>query len=87
MVELVEEMNLNDCCNCGKPVRYTHLNNGEVVGSCNKHRVCPTYEELLEQINKLLIYRDIARTLAVYREDTDVYRKALSHLKAVEGVA
>lgn len=80
-------MSLNDYCNCGKTVRYTHIKNGEAVGSCNKHRVCPAYEELLEQVDKMRIYRDIARTLAVYREDTDVYRKALSHLKALEGVA
>ena len=37
-------------CNCGLPVRYSH---GEKGDSCNKYAVCPTYDQLLEENQKL----------------------------------
>jgi hypothetical protein len=42
-------MSDTNICNCGDPVRYSHIVNGQTVGSCNKYIVCPTYEELLKQ--------------------------------------
>ena len=40
-----------DLCGCGKPVRYEDLETQE--GSCNKYKRCPSYEELLIEVNKL----------------------------------
>lgn len=37
-------------CNCGKPVRYMHGGKGS---SCNKHMICPTYDELLKKNKEL----------------------------------
>lgn len=37
-------------CNCGLPVRYSH---GEKGDSCNKYTVCLTYDQLLEENQKL----------------------------------
>ncbi|ASU03330.1 hypothetical protein [Pseudoalteromonas phage J2-1] len=37
-------------CNCGLPVRYSHGAKGD---SCNKYTVCPTYDQLLEENQKL----------------------------------
>lgn len=39
---------LEQKCNCGRPVRYTHMKVDGVVMSCNKHTVCPTYDELVK---------------------------------------
>lgn len=40
-------------CNCGRDIRYSHFQQGVEVGSCNKHIVCPPYDELEEQIRML----------------------------------
>lgn len=37
---------MNNLCNCGQPIRYSHGVGGE---SCNKYFVCPTYEELRKE--------------------------------------
>jgi len=38
-------------CNCGRQIRYSHLKDGVNVGSCNKHIICPTYEELQRDLH------------------------------------
>ena len=42
-----------DKCACGRDNRYVHFVNGDEVYSCNKHIVCPTYDELEERIREL----------------------------------
>lgn len=37
-------------CNCGRDVRYTHIVDGKEFWSCNKHILCPTYDELIEEV-------------------------------------
>ena len=37
---------IDSLCNCGKTIKYSHLD-GQY--SCNKHVVCPTYEELADR--------------------------------------
>lgn len=44
---------LENKCNCGRPVRYTHMKVYGVVMSCNKHTVCPTYDELVKTNQEL----------------------------------
>ena len=45
-------MNDQEYCGCGKPVRYSHMVNGEWRGSCNKYTLCPTYDELMEKSSR-----------------------------------
>lgn len=46
-------MDVREKCNCGKPARYMHMKvDGEVM-SCNKHTVCPTYDELVKTNQEL----------------------------------
>lgn len=44
---------MNMKCNCGKPGRYSHFQGDVEVLSCNKHIVCPTYNELVEHMESL----------------------------------
>ena len=44
---------MNNLCNCGRETRYSHIVNGKNVESCNKHFVCPTYDELIEHNREL----------------------------------
>jgi hypothetical protein len=45
---------LDQKCNCGRPVKYAHIKDGGGhVMSCNKHIVCPTYEELVKTNQEL----------------------------------
>lgn len=46
-------MDVRKICNCGKPSRYIHMNNDTVASSCNKHFVCPTYDELVKKNQEL----------------------------------
>lgn len=39
-------------CGCGRGVRYSHMQDGEMVMSCNKRVVCPTYDQLRERMQK-----------------------------------
>lgn len=45
---------MEDRCNCGHRNRYSHFSTNEDGGreevmSCNKYRVCPTYDDILNQ--------------------------------------
>lgn len=42
----------NEICNCGRPTRYTHGKDedGNFLSSCNKYAMCPTYEDLSNQL-------------------------------------
>jgi len=40
-------------CNCGRPIRYYKGDSG----SCNKYSICPTYNELQEQVESLNVTR------------------------------
>lgn len=67
-------------CNCGREVRYSHFKDGNKVMPCNKHQVCPTYEELENQLKSLRRkYRELkhaASDVLLYHEDSDLYRCA-----------
>lgn len=67
-------------CNCGKEVRYEHIVDGERVGSCNKHVVCPPYDELrlLANLRRIDTVRllSAAQDLLEYREGTQKYQMA-----------
>ena len=47
MSELTEGSILEGKCGCGGQLRYMH---GQDRMSCNKYAVCPTYDELFEQL-------------------------------------
>ncbi len=47
----------NEKCNCGLPVRYSHGEFGTLM-SCNKYSVCPTYDDLIKERNKLRVQKD-----------------------------
>jgi hypothetical protein len=59
-------------CGCGRQIRYSHFKNGVEVGSCNKHIVCPTYDELSENLrianNKLSKYQKAINDIDDYFE-------------------
>lgn len=41
-------------CNCGRPARYIRMNSdGVETVTCNKHMVCPTYNELVDANKEL----------------------------------
>lgn len=84
------QLYINTKCNCGRDGRYTHYDTetGNTAISCNKHIVCPPYEEL-EQANKDLV-SDLSRLLkaavdvTLHREGTDLYNRAE---KVIEDIA
>lgn len=50
-------------CGCGNPVRYSHFRDGVEVMSCNKHIVCPTYDELIERSKVCFRYENALRQI------------------------
>ena len=56
-------------CNCGKEVKYMIVRDGEEFNSCNKHMVCPTYQELSERVAEL------NHELFLYRSAIEGFRK------------
>lgn len=79
-------------CNCGRDVRYSHFVDGEEIGSCNKHRVCESwdsqnkriaeletkYSELLEHANNSICYRE---TSEYYQDAERFIRKEFENKK------
>jgi hypothetical protein len=67
-------------CNCGRDSRYTVIVDGEWIDSCNKYKVCPTYEELERELVRLeTLYKKLlgaAGDLTLYREGTSQYKEA-----------
>lgn len=58
-------------CNCGKPIRYVIRRNedNEMIGSCNKYCICPTYDELRNDLGATRVYaKKLERKLEVLRE-------------------
>lgn len=80
-------MNLNDLCNCGKPIEYSHLKEGVMVGSCNKYSVCASYDDLLNSnisLNRAL--RELlesASAIMIYRENTSIYKEAVHSIESI----
>lgn len=44
---------LGELCGCGEGLRYSHRVDGKEVMSCNKHIVCLTHSEQLQQLKKI----------------------------------
>ena len=57
-------------CNCGRAFKYNHPNGLE---SCNKHNVCPTYED---QVNTIDVLRSSIRQ---YKNGGPNYQRKLLH--------
>jgi hypothetical protein len=74
-------------CNCGRDSRYLHKVGEEEVMSCNKHIVCPTYEELLlkrdEYHRDMLQALKMADTLINCKETSFHYTDATDRWKAL----
>jgi hypothetical protein len=76
---------VDNLCNCGKPIKYTLTTvSGDAVGSCNKHKVCKSYSEILEELcvlktdhNTLLEY---VQVLKPYRKGTSLYYEAEDYI-------
>ena len=67
------ESELSDLlCGCGRKVKYYHFKDGVEVGSCNKHIICPTYNELSEGLrianNNLSKYQKAINNIDDYFE-------------------
>lgn len=79
-----------DClkCNCGREGVYSHINLDnpeESLLNCNKYHVYPTYDQLKDELFK---YRSLymetlqsAKNLMLYREGTQPYKDAATHIK------
>lgn len=68
-------------CNCGRDGRYMCLDGeGNQVMSCNKYKLCPTYEGLEKELKELKTkYNNILDTTLIlesFKETTDLYQKA-----------
>lgn len=48
-----------ELCNCGKPIRYSHLDGKQ---SCNKYNVCLPYDDLYNKVKKLEKQHNIMKT-------------------------
>ncbi len=66
-------------CNCGRDARYV-TGTDWAEGSCNKHKVCPTYSQIETELaqyktdmRKLLV---AAKDVISFREGTESYKKA-----------
>ena len=69
-----------DLCGCGKPVRYEDLETQE--GSCNKYKRCPSYEELLIEVNKLRKCKSTLEKIKVVNAmDLNIELGLVTHLK------
>ena len=52
MLDPFDYGNMTQLCNCGREVRYSHMVDQKMVGSCNKHVICPTYAELEDRVRE-----------------------------------
>ena len=72
-------------CNCGKDGKYYFIGEGS---SCNKYSVCPPYEEVVKQLNKIEVeFLELLRAadgLRTYREGTSHYKDAESVVSKYE---
>ena len=66
-------MSKTNICNCGDPVRYSHVVNGETVGSCNKYQVCRPYLDILE-----LMY--------IYKKRAMMFEKCLNDIVRINAM-
>lgn len=78
---------LQGVCGCGNPAKYSigNLSNGDFVGSCNKYRRCPSYDELNETLQEYRtgIYK-VGEYLDTIDADSDVASMFLAINKAVK---
>lgn len=76
----------NEKCNCGKPAKYSHFVDGNMVGSCNKHTVCKTYLELEKDLQELkssyMQLLDAAESVTLYKEGTCLYEEAVETINS-----
>lgn len=76
--------NKDDLCGCGKQIRYT---DPDGLGSCNKYRKCPSYDELSASYNAVM--QDLSKLLTeiqnvlVFREGTSHYEEAVNNIKFI----
>ncbi len=72
---------MNFKCNCGRDIRYAHVKGK----SCNKHYICPPYEEVEEKRDEyhraLLQVIKVAETLATHKESSFHYTDAEAALQ------
>lgn len=75
-------LKFDDRCGCGKPAKYINSNN---VSACNKHKRCPSYDEVSEENNQLktdiMEIISCAVDLKTYNESSSYYKNALVKLE------
>ena len=84
-MKLMSDDIIPELCGCGRPVRYAHTRSGdgELVWSCNKYKVCPTYEQLDSTVRELS--HNYLRSRAVLERIVDTEGEAYEYKAWAKG--